>query len=116
LGQKLPFLALYVAVNLFLFFGAVDRYADLGANVYVQIARGCGATLNFNGALILIPMMRHFMTLLRKSSLNDYLPIDESIEFHKLVGQVMFALAIVHTLAHFLNYTILPVPFTESLF
>jgi DMSO/TMAO reductase YedYZ heme-binding membrane subunit len=60
-------------------------------------------------------MMRHFMTWLRKSSLNNYLPIDESIQFHKLVGQVMFALAIVHTLAHFLNYTTLPVPFAQSL-
>ncbi|MBE9200763.1 MULTISPECIES: EF-hand domain-containing protein [unclassified Nodularia (in: cyanobacteria)] len=113
---KIAFLTLYVAVNLFLFFGAVERYADLGKNVYVQIARGCGATLNFNGALILIPMMRHFMTRLRKSSFNDYLPIDESIEFHKLVGQVMFALAVVHTLAHFLNYSTLPTAFTESLF
>lgn len=112
---KIAFLALYVAVNIFLFFGAVERYADLGANVYVQIARGCGATLNFNGALILIPMLRHFMTWLRKSSLNDYLPIDESIEFHKLIGQVMFALAIVHTIAHFLNYSTLPAPFLQSL-
>ncbi|WP_016949510.1 EF-hand domain-containing protein [Anabaena sp. PCC 7108] len=112
---KIAFLSLYVAVNIFLFFGAVDRYADLGKNVYVQIARGCGATLNFNGALILIPMLRHFMTWLRKSSLNDYLPIDESIEFHKLIGQVMFALAIVHTSAHFLNYTTLPAPFLQSL-
>ncbi|MBD2629331.1 EF-hand domain-containing protein [Trichormus variabilis] len=112
---KIAFLALYVAVNIFLFFGAVERYADLGKNVYVQIARGCGATLNFNGALILIPMLRHFMTWLRKSSLNDYLPIDESIEFHKLIGQVMFALAIVHTVAHFLNYSTLPAPFLQSL-
>ncbi|MFK0732450.1 MAG: EF-hand domain-containing protein [Gloeotrichia echinulata GP01] len=112
---KIAFLALYIAVNLFLFFGAVERYANLGANIYIQIARGCGATLNFNGALILIPMMRHFMTWLRKSSLNDYIPIDESIEFHKLVGQVMFALAVVHTLAHFLNYTTLPAPFLQSL-
>ena len=111
----IAFLSLYVAVNIFLFFGAVERYADLGKNVYVQIARGCGATLNFNGALILIPMMRHFMTWLRKSNLNDYLPIDESIEFHKLIGQVMFALAIVHTSAHFLNYTTLPAPFIQSL-
>lgn len=112
---KIAFLALYVAVNIFLFFGAVARYANLGANVYIQIARGCGATLNFNGALILVPMMRHFMTWLRKSSLNNYIPIDESIEFHKLVGQVMFALAVVHTVAHFLNYTTLPVPFLQSL-
>jgi predicted ferric reductase/Ca2+-binding EF-hand superfamily protein len=113
---KIAFLLIYIAINLFLFCGAVEKYANLGANVYIQIARGCGATLNFNGALILIPMMRHFMTWLRKSNLNDYLPIDESIEFHKLVGQVMFALAVVHTLAHFLNYSTLNTAFSQSLF
>lgn len=113
---KIAFLALYLALNLFIFFAAFERYASQGANLYVQIARGCGAALNFNGALILIPMLRHFMTWLRKTSLNNYLPIDESIEFHKLVGQFMFAFAIVHTIAHFFNYTTLSVPFTQSLF
>jgi predicted ferric reductase/Ca2+-binding EF-hand superfamily protein len=113
---KIAFLSLYLVANLFIFFAAFERYASLGANLYVQIARGCGAALNFNGALILIPMLRHFMTWLRKTSINNYLPIDESIEFHKLVGQFMFAFAIVHTIAHFLNYTTLQVPFAQSLF
>lgn len=113
---KIAFLSLYLVANLFIFFAAFERYASLGANFYVQIARGCGAALNFNGALILIPMLRHFMTWLRKTSLNNYLPIDESIEFHKLVGQFMFAFAIVHTIAHFLNYKTLQVPFAQSLF
>ncbi|MDY6784107.1 MAG: EF-hand domain-containing protein [Cyanobacteriota bacterium] len=109
------FLALYIVVNLFLFFEAMARYNSQGANIYVQIARGCGATLNFNGALILIPVMRHFMTWLRKGPLNNYLPIDEHIEFHKLVGQVMFASAVVHTIAHFLNYSTLSSPFFSNL-
>ncbi|WP_041232988.1 EF-hand domain-containing protein [Cylindrospermum stagnale] len=113
---KIAFLALYVFVNMFFFMSAVEKYESQGANLYVQIARGCGATLNLNGALILIPMLRHFMTWLRKTTINNYIPIDESIEFHKLVGQVMFALAIVHTGAHFLNYTTLPIPFAQSLF
>lgn len=113
---KLAFLGLYIFANAFLFFSAVSRYANLGANTYVQIARGCGAMLNFNGALILIPMMRHFMTWLRKTAFNNYIPIDEGIEFHKLVGQVMFAASIVHTIAHFLNYSTLSKPFAESLF
>ncbi len=112
----LAFLFLYVLTNLFLFFSAVNRYASQGANVYIQLARGCGAALNFNGALILIPMLRNFLTWLRKTKLSHYLPLDESIEFHKLVGQVMFAFAIVHTIAHFFNYTTLPVPFAQSLF
>ncbi len=113
---KIAFLSLYIALNFFIFFAAFEKYASLGANLYVQIARGCGAALNFNGALILIPMLRHFMTWLRKTNLNNYIPIDESVEFHKLVGQVMFGFAIAHTIAHFLNYTTLPVRFAQSLF
>ena len=46
------FLILYATVNVYLFANAVDTYAERGANIYVQIARGCGAALNFNGALI----------------------------------------------------------------
>ena len=113
---KLLFLVGYVLVNVALFINAVQTYAAAGANVYVQIARGGGAMLNFNGALILIPMMRNLLTWLRQTPLNNYIPIDESVEFHKLVGQVMFGAAIVHTVAHFLNYTTLTNPFLQSLF
>ena len=109
-------LALYAAANVALFLNAVDTYAALGANGFVQIARGCGACLNFNGALILVPMLRHLLTWLRQTVFGGLLPVDDSIAFHKLVGHVMFALAGVHTLAHFANYTTLPGPFAGYLF
>ncbi|MDH3601044.1 MAG: ferric reductase-like transmembrane domain-containing protein, partial [Candidatus Tectomicrobia bacterium] len=113
---KLLFLAIYLGVNSWLFANAVQKYAATGANVYVQLARGCGACLNFNGALILIPMLRQWLTWLRQTVVNNILPLDESIEFHKLVGHVMFGFSLVHTGAHVLNYTTLTVPFTSSLF
>ncbi|MGE4221178.1 MAG: EF-hand domain-containing protein [Alphaproteobacteria bacterium] len=109
-------LVLYAAANVALFANAVHTYAGLGANVYVQIARGCGACLNFNGALILIPMLRHLLTWLRQTVAGGLLPVDDSIAFHKLVGHAMFALAGVHTLAHFANYTTLPGAFGSYLF
>lgn len=109
-------LALYAAVNVALFLNAVDTYAALGANGFVQIARGCGACLNFNGALILIPMLRHLLTWMRQTVAGGLLPVDDSIAFHKLVGHTMFALAGVHTIAHFANYTTLPGTFTSYLF
>lgn len=100
----ITFLVLYIVINFILFFNAFFYYHSQGANIYIQVARGFGATLNFNGALILIPVMRHFMTWLRKSPLNNYLPLDANIEFHKFVGQMMFAFAAFHTIAHFFNY------------
>src|SRR5690606_8194064 len=89
-GAATVLLALWAVVNVVLFAHAVWRYHELGANVLVQIARGCGACLNFNGALILVPMMRRFLTWLRRTWLGAVLPVDDSIAFHKIVGHAMF--------------------------
>ncbi len=101
-------LSVYALVNIALFWNAVETYAAQGANIYVQIARGGGACLNFNGALILLPMLRHLLTWLRASVFGDLFPVDDSIAFHKLVGHVMMAFAVIHTIAHLLNYSTLP--------
>lgn len=101
-------LFVYALVNIGLFWNAVETYAAEGANIYVQIARGGGACLNFNGALILIPMLRHLLTRVRASTFGDLFPVDDSIAFHKLVGHVMMGFAVIHTIAHFLNYSTLP--------
>ncbi len=101
-------LSVYALVNIALFWNAAETYAAQGANIYVQIARGGGACLNFNGALILLPMLRHLLTWVRASVFGDLLPVDDSIAFHKLVGHVMMVFAVIHTIAHFLNYSTLP--------
>ena len=103
-------LSLYALVNIALFWNAVETYAAQGANTYVQIARGGGACLNFNGALILIPMLRHLLTKVRASIFGDLFPVDDSIAFHKIVGHVMMVFAVIHTIAHFANYSTLPEP------
>jgi len=111
--------AVYIAfsiwffLNLGFFVDAVIKYGD--ANLYVQIARGCGACLNLNGALILIPMMRNFLTWLRRRAAGHWLPLDESIDFHRLVGNAMFLFGVIHTAAHLLNYSTLPAPISENL-
>lgn len=114
-GVELLLLTVYVLINVGLFAGAVERYAAKGANGFVMIARGCGACLNFNGALILVPMMRRFLTWLRATSAARVLPVDSSVAFHKLVGHAMFGFAVVHTLAHLCNYLTLETPFLELL-
>lgn len=101
---KLLFLALYFGINIALFYYAYRLPQYRLHTVWFRIARGCGLALNFNGALILVPILRRWMTWLRKTKLNDYLPIDEHLAFHKLVGQMIFALGLVHTVAHLNNH------------
>ncbi|HEX2676530.1 MAG TPA: EF-hand domain-containing protein, partial [Polyangiales bacterium] len=70
---------LYGLANALLFADAFLRYRSDGANLYVQIARGCGACLNFNGALIAVPMLRHTLTWVRRSLLGRIVPVDDAV-------------------------------------
>ncbi len=93
----------YVAINVLLFGWAFLRYREAGANLYIQIARGAGACLNFNGALIVVPMLRHTLTWIRRSSLGGLVPVDDAVSLHSLVGEVTVAFGVLHSVAHVLN-------------
>lgn len=97
-------LTVWVTINLLLAGRAVWVYQEQGANAYVLVARACGACINFNGALILVPVMRRLLTRVRASKRLKKLPVDDAIQFHRLVGHTMFGLALLHSVAHLLNY------------
>ena len=103
-ATSLILLALWLGLNFFLFELARAKYAASGHHPLVQIARGCGACLNLNGALILLPMMRRALTALQRTPLVGLLRIEEMVGFHRLVGSAMFGFAAVHALAHLGNY------------
>lgn len=95
--------AVYAVFNILFFAYAAHRYA--GRGVLVQVARGCGGCMNFNAAFCLLPMMRLFISGLRRTRLARYLALEESIGFHRLSGHVMFGAAVVHTIAYFILYS-----------
>jgi hypothetical protein len=96
-------LGLLALANVALFAHAVLRYRHLGANVYIQIARGCGACLNFVGALLAVPMLRRTLTWIRRSFLGAVIPVDDAIDAHALLGQLLVLYSCVHGGAHVLN-------------
>jgi NADPH oxidase 5 len=96
-------LGAYFAVNTFLFMDALLRYQATGATLALQIARGAGACLNFNAALIVIPMLRYTLTRIRRSRLGPFFPVDDAIEVHRLIGEMVVLLAVVHSAAHVAN-------------
>ncbi|KAJ0080274.1 hypothetical protein Patl1_22531 [Pistacia atlantica] len=67
----------------------------------VTTAKGAAETLKFNMALILLPVCRNTITLLRsKTKLGAVVPFDDNINFHKVVA---FGIAIgvgLHAIAH----------------
>ncbi len=98
--------AVCVAANIALFVSAFLSYRAQGANIWVQIARGGGACLNLDGPLLLVPMLRHLWSALRRTPLGRVLPLDETIGLHRMIGEAVFVFSLVHTGAHLVNVAV----------
>lgn len=85
------------------------------------------SALKLNCAFILIPVLRNFLSYLRGTWINNFLPIDKNIVFHKYIGRIgVFHLftsiistitllkttsgwaimfwTLIHTLSHYVNF------------
>jgi len=69
----------------------------------VWASRGAGLVLAFDGALILVPMLRNIIRVVRPK-LTWLFPADENIWFHRQVAYSMAFWAMVHTTAHYVNF------------
>jgi predicted ferric reductase len=94
----------YALVNLALFAEAFVRYRQIGATIFIQLARGFGQCLNFDCALIALPMLRHTLTAVRRSRLGAIVPVDDAVRFHAIVGEVIFGFGLLHGAAHVGNF------------
>ena len=89
--------------------GAVFVHAMLSGSASApdpaaQLGHALGRCADLNGALILVPMMRRFLTRLRASFFGKVLPIDEAIDFHRVVGHALFFFAVAHSVAFTIAY------------
>lgn len=96
----------YLVINVVLFADAMHCYQEQGANLAVQIARGCGACLNFNGGLILLPLCKSLITWLRHTPLYRVLPLDRPVDMHKGIAYAIIFFSALHIVAHISNYLI----------
>uniref|UniRef100_UPI00358E8DD0 NADPH oxidase 5 isoform X2 n=1 Tax=Myxine glutinosa TaxID=7769 RepID=UPI00358E8DD0 len=104
-GGKIFFLAAYFAANSVMFATSYQGYQASGP--WIGVARGCGLCLNFNCVFIVVLMLRRCITLLRTSRAASFIPFEQHVFFHQLVGVVIFILASVHSLCHTANFVIL---------
>ncbi len=68
------------------------------------IARAAALVLHFDIALILFPVCRTLISLLRQTPLNSIVPFDKNITFHKLVAYSLVFFTWVHNIAHWNNF------------
>ncbi|KAM9586406.1 LOW QUALITY PROTEIN: NADPH oxidase 5 [Trichechus inunguis] len=97
-------LAAYWVLCVLLFAVAASAPRTLGPSI--MVARGCGQCLNFNCSFIAVLMLRRCLTWLRSTRLAQVLPLDQTIQFHQVMGYVVVGLSLVHTVAHVVNFVL----------
>ncbi|KAF9428635.1 hypothetical protein BGZ94_001658 [Podila epigama] len=73
-------------------------------NWSLWIARGGGMCLIWDCSLILLPVCRNILRFLRVSFLNNLIPIDENIWFHRITAYSILFCTVVHSVAHYVNF------------
>ena len=90
-------LGLWLLANLALFALVLwHGPSGVGQDLAMQLGRAFATCLDFNGALILVPMMRRLLGRLRATRAGRVLPIDDAVSFHRIVGHTLFGLALAH--------------------
>ncbi|KAF9034679.1 NADPH oxidase isoform 2 [Hymenopellis radicata] len=69
------------------------------------IARTAALVLHVDVIFILLPVCRNFVSLLRRTPLNDIIPFDKNLLLHKATAWSIVIGSAVHILAHIVNLT-----------
>ena len=111
-GSRRVFVFVFAAVHLmvyafgFLNFLLKDNLTQARATfgITYAIARAAALVLHLDIALLLFPVCRTLISLLRQTPLNGIIQFDKNITFHKLIAWSIVFFSWVHTIAHWNNY------------
>jgi len=110
-GRRLFFFSwifLQILVFIFGWFNYQMKDNSVGARALFGetfvIARTAALVLHVDVIFILLPVCRNFISLLRKTALNDFIPFDKNITFHKATAWSIVFFSVVHVAAHMVNF------------
>eukprot|EP00118_Oscarella_pearsei_P006944 m.32550 g.32550 ORF g.32550 m.32550 type:complete len:1691 (+) comp31668_c0_seq3:179-5251(+) len=89
------------------YFYSVEReHAGLRriAGYGVTITRGAASAMAFTYSVILIPMCRNTITLLRETPFNRFVPFDSLHGFHKHIAITALVYTLTHIIGHSINF------------
>jgi predicted ferric reductase/Ca2+-binding EF-hand superfamily protein len=93
----LAFLSLWLVANVaVLAWSMLFGRASLTSDLAMKLGRGLGACIDLDVAFVVLPVMRRLLTWLRPLWVGRLVPVDQAIDFHKLVGHTLFALSLAH--------------------
>ncbi|PPQ96953.1 hypothetical protein CVT26_005975 [Gymnopilus dilepis] len=100
------FLHLVVTAFGFVHYQTRDSFVTARGNfgITFAIARTAALVLHVDVIFILLPVCRNFVSLLRRTPLNDIIPFDKNLTLHKATAWSMVIGTVVHIVAHMVNF------------
>lgn len=109
-GFAYTFTGLYIVTNMLLFLREAVSESELHQDFqkYITaVSRGCGATINFNMAVVILLASRSGLSFLRETPINMVLPLDKAMpDFHRVVGILIVFAGVLHAATHWVTYII----------
>lgn len=71
---------------------------------FLILARASGQCLNFLCSIVVLLVCRRSISLLRSKGFGRYLPLDDHVYFHKMIGLFIVGHSLAHAFGHVLNF------------
>ncbi|KAI9145003.1 ferric reductase NAD binding domain-containing protein [Paraphysoderma sedebokerense] len=114
-GSKRIFFTLFIIAHIYMFVSTYLSY-KIGKKFVtvmtlvgegIPIAKSAAACINMDCGIILFPVCRTIISKLRVTFINDLVPLDKNITFHRYVAYAIVFFTWLHVSAHYWNYLVL---------
>jgi predicted ferric reductase len=109
-----PWVLIFVVALVYQFYTGYIFNSNETTNLALRIARGASWSMLVILAVFWIPVMRHVVSFLRKSSfISEHIPLDKAKATHRGLGFLFVSFAIVHAIGYVGYMTTLNQPFVD---
>ncbi|WP_370278430.1 NADPH oxidase family protein [Pontibacterium sp.] len=114
--KNLPWLTLMLGLAGYQFWIGYTYESNDTTNIYLRLSRASSYVLLLVLVVLWLPVMRNGLSVLRRSWVGEWLPIENANALHKWLGHICIVFTLVHGTQYLLYLNTLSEPFTKVLF
>ncbi len=114
-GASIAIVLLFAMANAVMFTTTLLHTSRRPTPEVLKLANACAACLNLDAALVVLPVLRRLLTRVRATWLGRIVPVDDAIDFHRLIGWAIVLFGLGHGIGHVAAYLDRANPHLKSL-
>merc|ERR1719474_1416349 len=95
-----------ITIERFMYFSHMSMLSGFTPNLLYMVSRAAGKNILALSIIVIMLVLRNTITFLRNHGGVKYLPLDNNIYIHKIVGCLIFFFGMIHSACHFTNFAL----------